>query len=34
MCEITTYRADRYDRVSRNPEVAYGDSLVGDLKTT
>ena len=23
-CEITTFRADRYDRVSRNPEVAFG----------
>jgi poly(A) polymerase len=32
MCEITTYRADRYDRVSRNPEVAYGRSLVDDLR--
>ena len=31
MCEITTYRADRYDRVSRNPLVEYGDSLSGDL---
>src|SRR4051794_14314309 len=30
-CEITTFRADRYDRVSRNPEVVYGDSLVDDL---
>ena len=32
MCEITTFRADRYDRVSRNPEVAFGDSLVDDLR--
>jgi poly(A) polymerase len=32
MCEITTYRADRYDRVSRNPVVAYGDSLEDDLR--
>ncbi|PZS20200.1 MAG: CCA tRNA nucleotidyltransferase [Pseudonocardiales bacterium] len=32
MCEITTFRADRYDRVSRNPAVAYGDSLVEDLR--
>jgi poly(A) polymerase len=32
MCEITTYRADRYDRVSRNPEVSYGTSLVEDLR--
>ncbi|EUA56602.1 poly A polymerase head domain protein [Mycobacterium xenopi 4042] len=22
--EITTFRADRYDRVSRNPEVRFG----------
>jgi poly(A) polymerase len=29
--EITTFRADRYDRESRNPEVAWGDSLVDDL---
>ncbi len=29
--EITTYRADRYDRESRNPEVAWGGSLVEDL---
>ena len=32
MCEITTFRADRYDRVSRKPEVAYGDSLLDDLR--
>ena len=31
-CEVTTYRADRYDRVSRNPEVVYGDSLADDLR--
>ncbi len=31
-CEITTFRADRYDRVSRNPEVAYGESLLDDLR--
>ena len=31
-CEITTYRADRYDRISRNPQVAYGDSLADDLR--
>ena len=31
-CEITTFRADRYDRVSRNPEVRYGDSLADDLR--
>ncbi len=29
--EITTFRADRYDRESRNPEVAWGDSLLDDL---
>ena len=29
--EITTFRADRYDGVSRNPEVRFGDSLGDDL---
>jgi poly(A) polymerase len=29
--EITTFRADRYDRVSRNPQVRFGDSLGDDL---
>ncbi|OBF06488.1 CCA tRNA nucleotidyltransferase [Mycobacterium sp. ACS4054] len=29
--EITTFRADTYDRVSRNPEVRYGDRLEDDL---
>ncbi|OBF89708.1 CCA tRNA nucleotidyltransferase [Mycobacterium sp. 852002-51163_SCH5372311] len=29
--EITTFRADRYDQVSRNPEVCFGDSLDDDL---
>jgi poly(A) polymerase len=29
--EITTFRADAYDRVSRNPLVQYGDSLRDDL---
>jgi poly(A) polymerase len=29
--EITTYRSDRYDPASRKPEVAYGDTLEGDL---
>lgn len=29
--EITTYRADSYDQVSRNPEVRFGDSLEDDL---
>lgn len=30
--EITTYRADAYDGVTRKPVVAFGDSLEGDLK--
>ncbi|WP_459970440.1 CCA tRNA nucleotidyltransferase [Nocardioides pyridinolyticus] len=29
--EITTYRSESYDPDSRKPEVAYGDSLAGDL---
>ena len=29
--EITTFRSEAYDPQSRKPEVAYGDSLVGDL---
>jgi poly(A) polymerase len=29
--EVTTYRTDAYDSSSRKPEVAYGDSLEGDL---
>ncbi|MEV6770862.1 CCA tRNA nucleotidyltransferase [Nocardia sp. NPDC051030] len=29
--EITTFRSDNYDRVSRNPEVTFGDTLEGDL---
>lgn len=29
--EITTFRADSYDRVSRNPEVEFGHSLDADL---
>ncbi|NLG54159.1 MAG: CCA tRNA nucleotidyltransferase [Rhodococcus sp.] len=29
--EITTFRADAYDRVSRNPLVQYGNSLEDDL---
>ncbi|MFZ0834140.1 MAG: CCA tRNA nucleotidyltransferase [Mycobacterium sp.] len=29
--EITTYRSDTYDQVSRNPEVRFGTSLDGDL---
>ncbi|MBE7162840.1 MAG: CCA tRNA nucleotidyltransferase, partial [Williamsia herbipolensis] len=31
-CEITTFRSDRYDRVSRNPAVVWGDSLEDDLR--
>ena len=30
-CEITTFRADRYDRVSRNPAVEFGTSVTEDL---
>ena len=30
--EITTYRAESYDRVGRNPVVAYGRSLGDDLR--
>ncbi|GHD44135.1 CCA tRNA nucleotidyltransferase [Mycetocola manganoxydans] len=30
--EITTYRADAYDGVTRKPVVAFGDSLEPDLK--
>ena len=29
--EITTFRSDQYDGVSRNPQVQFGDSLEGDL---
>ena len=29
--EITTYRAESYDRTSRNPAVTYGASLADDL---
>jgi poly(A) polymerase len=29
--EVTTYRADTYDRTSRKPEVMFGDTLDGDL---
>ncbi len=29
--EITTFRADTYDRVSRNPEVRFGNRLDDDL---
>jgi poly(A) polymerase len=30
--EITTFRADAYDRVTRRPRVRYGTSLVEDLR--
>lgn len=29
--EVTTYRTESYDPDSRHPEVAYGDSIAGDL---
>jgi len=29
--EITTYRSDTYDPSSRKPDVAYGDTIEGDL---
>ncbi|MFL6161933.1 MAG: CCA tRNA nucleotidyltransferase [Jatrophihabitantaceae bacterium] len=31
-CEITTFRADRYDRVSRNPAVEFGSTVQEDLR--
>ncbi|MCC5576873.1 CCA tRNA nucleotidyltransferase [Microtetraspora sp. AC03309] len=31
LLEITTYRDESYDRASRKPDVAYGDTLDGDL---
>ncbi|WP_433212443.1 CCA tRNA nucleotidyltransferase [Dactylosporangium sp. CS-047395] len=30
--EVTTFRADAYDRVSRNPIVRFGDNLTDDLR--
>jgi len=30
--EVTTYRSERYDPASRKPEVAFGDTLEGDLR--
>ncbi|HEV2778490.1 MAG TPA: CCA tRNA nucleotidyltransferase [Actinophytocola sp.] len=30
-CEVTTFRSDTYDRVGRNPEVRFGDSITDDL---
>ncbi|MGW7350245.1 CCA tRNA nucleotidyltransferase [Streptomyces sp. Z26] len=29
--EITTYRSEAYDRMSRKPEVSYGDTIEDDL---
>lgn len=29
--EVTTYRSDVYDEASRKPQVAFGDTLEGDL---
>ena len=29
--EITTFRADSYDQISRNPQVRFGDRLEDDL---
>src|SRR5512136_1453619 len=29
--ELTTFRSDRYDGVSRKPEVAFGDDILTDL---
>jgi poly(A) polymerase len=31
VCEITTYRSERYQPDSRKPEVEYGTSLIADL---
>ncbi|MDN5858729.1 MAG: CCA tRNA nucleotidyltransferase [Pseudonocardia sp.] len=30
--EVTTFRSDAYDRVSRNPVVAFGDTIEDDLR--
>jgi poly(A) polymerase len=30
--EVTTFRAESYDRVTRNPVVQYGTNLIDDLK--
>ncbi len=30
--EITTFRAEAYDRIGRNPVVQYGDNLLDDLR--
>jgi poly(A) polymerase len=29
--EVTTYRSEKYDEGSRNPDVEFGDSIEGDL---
>ena len=31
LIEVTTYRADAYDHISRKPAVAFGDNLLDDL---
>nr|WP_235840667.1 CCA tRNA nucleotidyltransferase [Corynebacterium liangguodongii] len=31
MVEVTTFRADLYDGVTRNPEVTFGENIEGDL---
>src|SRR5581483_6246033 len=31
ICEITTFRSDRYEPDSRKPEVAFGSTVEGDL---
>ena len=31
LIEVTTYRSDDYDRISRKPVVAFGDNLPDDL---
>jgi len=30
-CEVTTYRSERYEPLSRNPRVSFGETLEGDL---
>ena len=29
--EVTTYRTEKYEEDSRNPDVEYGDNIIGDL---
>ncbi|WP_235926155.1 CCA tRNA nucleotidyltransferase [Actinokineospora pegani] len=31
VCEVTTFRSDAYDGVTRNPEVRFGDTVEEDL---